>query len=78
MSTKIPQELIDQIAKMEADTLLEGLNDPELKSNPAFLAKVRQFLKDNNFITTTEMKGVKEIIREGTTIPDLVSEDVLH
>ena len=78
MSTKISQELIDQIAKMEADTLLEGLNDPELRANPAFLAKVRQFLKDNDFVTTTEMEGVKEIIREGTTIPDLVSEDVLH
>ena len=78
MSTKIPQELIDKIAEMEADTLLEGLNDPEMKKNPAFLAKVRQFLKDNNFVTTTEMDGVKEIIRTGTTIPDLVSGDVIN
>ena len=78
MSTKLPQELIDQIAELEADTLLEGLNDPDMRKNPAFLAKVRQFLKDNNFVTTTETEGVKEIIRTGSTIPDLVSEDILH
>ena len=78
MATKLPQQLIDQIAKMEADTLLDGLNDPEMRNNPAFLAKVRQFLKDNNFVTTTEMEGVTEIVRKGSSIPDLVSEDMLN
>lgn len=78
MSTKLPQDLIDKIAGLEAHTLLDGLNDPEMRKNPAFLAKVRQFLKDNNFVTTTETEGVKEIIRTGSTIPDLVSEDILH
>lgn len=78
MSTKLPQELIDKIARLEADTILDGLQDPELRTNPAFLAKVRQFLKDNGFITTTEMQNVPEIIRTGSTIPDLVSEDTVH
>lgn len=78
MSTRVPQSLIDTIACLEAETLLNGLNDPELRANPAFLAKVRQFLKDNNFVTTTETTGVKEIIRDISTIPDLVSEEVLH
>ena len=63
---------------MEADSLLEGLKDPELKRNPAFLAKVRQFLKDNDFMTTVETEGVQEIKRIGTTIPDLTSEDLIH
>lgn len=78
MTTKLPQELIDRIAEMEADSLLEGLKDPELKRNPAFLAKVRQFLKDNDFMTTVETEGVQEIKRIGTTIPDLTSEDLIH
>lgn len=78
MTTKLPQELIDRIAEMEADSLLEGLKDPELKRNPAFLAKVRQFLKDNDFVTTVETEGVQEIKRIGTTIPDLTSEDLIH
>lgn len=76
MTTKLKQELIDKIATLEAENLLEGLNDPALKQNPAFLAKVRQFLKDNDFITTTETDGVKEMLYRGTTIPDLVSEDM--
>jgi hypothetical protein len=76
--TKIKQHIIDDIAQMEADALLENLNDPEMRKNPAFLAKVRQFLKDNDFLTTAETEGVQEIIREGTTIPDLVSEEHLH
>lgn len=76
--TKIKQHIIDDIAQMEADALLENLNDPEMRKNPAFLAKVRQFLKDNDFLTTVETEGVKEIIRTGTTIPDLVSEEHIH
>lgn len=76
--TKIKQQLIDDIAQMEADVLLENLSDPEMRKNPAFLAKVRQFLKDNNFLTTAETPGVQEIIRTGTTIPDLVSEEHLN
>ena len=75
MSTKLPQEIIDAIAKGEVDALMEGLNDPDTRANPAFLAKVREFLKDNNFITTAETDGVKEVIRQGTTIPDLVTDE---
>jgi len=56
---------------------MEGLQDPDQVKNPAFLAKVRQFLKDNNFMTTTETKGVMEIVRDTSKIPefeDLVNE----
>lgn len=78
MSTKIPQALIDDLAKEEVNALLEGLNDAENRKNPAFLAKVRQFLKDNNFITASETDGVKEVVNLGTTIPDLVEEEDGH
>ena len=50
-NVKLPQEIIDMLGQQEAKALLEGLNDPETRKNPAFLGKVRQFLKDNNFIT---------------------------
>lgn len=66
---KLPQELVEMIGKAEAQVLLEGLNDPEQSKNPAFLAKVRQFLKDNNFVTTTETEGVQEIVRTASQIP---------
>lgn len=75
MSTKLPQELIDKIATFEVQTLLEGLQNEEMRNNPAFLAKVRQFMKDNNFIVTTEIKGVKAVIKEISTIPDLVTDE---
>lgn len=77
-SIKMPKEIIDSMAQAEADALLEGLNDKEMRKNPAFLAKVRQFLKDNEFITTTETDGVKEIVRDANHIPDLVTEDFTH
>ena len=77
-SIKMPKEIIDSMAQAEADALLEGLNDNEMRKNPAFLAKVRQFLKDNEFITTTETDGVKEIVRDANQIPDLVTEDFTH
>ena len=78
---KLPQELIDALAQQEADALLEGLQDEEMRKNPAFLAKVRQFLKDNDFITTTETEGVETIVRDASIIPDLIGNDtteVLH
>lgn len=77
-SIKMPKEIIDSMAQAEADALLEGLNDKEMRKNPAFLAKVRQFLKDNDFITTTETDGVKEIVRDANQIPDLVTEEFTH
>ena len=78
MSTHIPQELIDALATKEVEALMKGLNDPEMCKNPAFLAKVRQFLKDNNFVTTAETDGVEDIVNMKSSIPDLVSDEVLN
>ena len=76
---KLPQELIDALAQQEANALIEGLHNPEMRKNPAFLAKVRQFLKDNNFVTTTETEGVETIVRDMNSIPDLVNgTEVVH
>lgn len=75
---KLPQEIVDALAQGEADALMEGLSDPEMRKNPAFLAKVRQFLKDNNFVTTTETEGVKSILQDMNNIPDLIGEEYIH
>jgi hypothetical protein len=75
---KLPQEIVDALAQGEADALMEGLSDPEMRKNPAFLAKVRQFLKDNNFVTTTETEGVKSILQDMNSIPDLIGEEYIH
>lgn len=68
----IPQELIDRLATEEVQALLEGLEEEEQRRNPAFLAKVRQFLKDNDFNTTVEIEGVKEVKQEASKIPDFM------
>lgn len=68
----VPQELIDRLATEEVQALLEGLEDEEQRKNPAFLAKVRQFLKDNDFNTTVEIEGVKEVKQEASKIPDFM------
>lgn len=70
---EIPKELLDKLATDEVDALLEGLNDAEMRKNPAFLAKVRQFLKDNDFVTSVETKGVREIQQDVSNIPDLMT-----
>lgn len=58
---KIPQELLDEIATLEVETLREGLRDPELRKNPAFLEKVRKFLQQNKQVTTSETPGMAEL-----------------
>ncbi len=70
---ELPKELLDKLATGEVDALLEGLNDPEMRKNPAFLAKVRQFLKDNDFVTSIETEGVREIQQDVSNIPDLMT-----
>ena len=77
-TVKLSQEVIDALAQGEADALAEGLADPEMRKNPAFLAKVRQFLKDNNFVTTTEIEGVQRIVMDINNIPDLIGEDYVQ
>ena len=54
MRVKVDKELMDTIARLEVDSLIDGLNDEELRTNPQFLAKVRQFLKENDVVTTME------------------------
>lgn len=66
---QIDEELLDKLAIGEVNALLEGLDDPELRRNPAFLAKVREFLKQNKLQTTPETNGVKKIQKVVEEIP---------
>lgn len=34
---KLPQEIVDALAQGEADALMEGLSDPEMRKNPVEL-----------------------------------------
>ena len=64
---KINSAIIDQIAQLEVDALLDGLTDPELRRNPAFLDKVRRFLKEKQLQTTPEAPGVSCLMRKQQT-----------
>lgn len=76
---KIDSVLVDQIAQLEVDALLDGLNDPELRRNPAFLDKVRRFLKENQLQTTPETPGVAELLKkQQTTEIPIFKEEVGH
>lgn len=67
--TKIDKELIDTMAQLEVNALLEGLKDPELRRSPAFLEKVRKFLQQNQLTTQPDTIGVNEIKKLTTEIP---------
>lgn len=67
---EIKLDLIDEIAQLEVEALLEGLKDPELRKNPAFLEKVRKFLNQNKLQTTPETPGVHELQRVTEDIPE--------
>lgn len=71
---KIDPKLLDKLAEEEVQALLEGIQDEELKRNPAFLAKVRQFLKDNDLKTTPET--TEPLVRQITKqLPDFGEDD---
>ena len=74
---KINGAIIDQIAQLEVDALLDGLTDKELRCNPAFLDKVRRFLKENQLQTTPETPGVAELMkRQQTTDIPIFKEEI--
>ena len=52
--SKINPKLLDILAEEEGNALMEGIQDEDLRHSPQFLAKVRQFLKDNELKTTPE------------------------
>lgn len=66
---QIDEKLLDKLAIGEVNALLEGLDDPELRRNPAFLARVREFLKQNKLQTTPETQGVHKIQKVVEEIP---------
>ena len=61
--------IIDNIAELEAKALLDGLNDEELRKNPAFLEKVRRFLKDHKLATTDNLVTIVAKAECGKEIP---------
>lgn len=71
---KINPKLLDRLAEEEVNALLEGIQDEDLRKNPQFLAKVRQFLKENDLKTTPETTEplVKQITKE---LPDFSLDD---
>lgn len=66
---QISEDLLDRIAIGEVNALLEGLEDPEMRKNPAFLEKVRKFLAQNKLQTTPETEGVSAIKEKTEEIP---------
>lgn len=67
---KTELDLIDEIAELEVQALLDGLKDPEMRRNPAFLEKVRKFLNQNKLQTTPETPGVKDMQKITEDIPE--------
>jgi len=62
---KITPELLDKLSELEVQALLEGLNDPTLRSKPPFLAVVRKFMNDNALMTQPEeVHKVEQKVRE--------------
>lgn len=69
--------VIDTIAELEVMALKEGLEDPELRRNPAFLEKVRRFMKDHKLETTANLTTiVTKAIEQPKEIPIFDDEDM--
>lgn len=61
----ITQEILDMIALGEVEAIIEGLKDPNLRTNPSFLEKVRRFLKDNKLeVVPKQVELVQQEVKE--------------
>lgn len=71
---RVKEELIDKLAQLEINALIEALQDPVLCKDPQILARARTFLKDNKMVTQPETPGVNEIKKATMQIPDFDKE----
>lgn len=75
---KVSPEIIDKLAELEVSALLDGLNDPDLRKNPAFLEKVRKFLSQNHLEVTQETPGIKRIQAITEELPTFNNEVITN
>lgn len=68
--TKIDQKILDELAELEVNALLQGLTDPDMRKNPSFLEKVRKFLQQNRLQTQPETPGVSRVKQAAEDIPE--------
>ena len=74
----VDPKLLDKIGQLEVQALLDGLNDPEMRRNPAFLEKVRKFLAQNRLQTTEETPGIAGIRKATEEIPTFDTEVTIN
>lgn len=70
----VDDKLVDELATLEINALINALKDPELRKNPQILARARSFLKDNRLIANPGLPlagKVKEAVLE---VPDFDME----
>lgn len=77
--TIIDKALLDEIAELEVQAIKDGLNNPAMRKNPAFLEKVRKFLKENNLKTIPETPGISDIQKITEELPTFpIGERVIN
>ena len=74
----VDPKLLDEIGQLEVKALLDGLNDPDMRRNPAFLEKVRKFLAQNKLQTTEETPGIAGIRKATEEIPTFDTEVTIN
>lgn len=71
---KYDSKKLDQLAELELEALLAGLEDEEMKRSPAFLEKVRKFLKDNRLETTPDNPQLPQLQKITEELPIFENE----
>lgn len=71
---KYDPKKLDQLAELELEALLAGLEDEEMKRSPAFLEKVRKFLKDNRLETTPDNPKLPQLQKITEELPIFENE----
>lgn len=71
---KYDSKKLDQLAELELEALLAGLEDEEMKRSPAFLEKVRKFLKDNRLETTPDNPSIPKLQKVTEELPIFENE----
>ena len=71
----VKKELVDKLAELDINALIDCLSNKTLRYDPSILARARAFLKDNKLLTKPESNEMRKIEALTRDLPNFTNDN---